>query len=432
MSRGGPHDLGSQLGDDTLQQDLDETFKVYDRRRHRLEDTADQNSTQRMELRHRIDNVEHHLDRLQESVGLLLEKPQAAHPDDSPKKPRARRKRLQSTASLDFKALKSQVLVLNLILEDLRESDRKHEEALESFDNAIQAMSTALRKRGLVTYDDAGPDIFLAPTPSAQSIGEVETSPPIPGELEAYYAAVSELRNMSERIGDLQVEKQEQEVRRGLEEDQGQRLDQTDDEFLRTWSKTLEVAFNDYETARTAALTARETCKREHVEIPPWARVNSEGDQADLKHDDALDQGMVSPPNSIPANSRVAKMDASEALLHDHGSPLATPPINNSLTTEMVSRWVESVHTPPPSVLYEIPVNWSSDVTDKDKHEVARTPYQRNDENAHSTRSAGAVTTTNTALDASTARLPSPSLGAEQSLQIDDELWDVAPSKIAP
>jgi hypothetical protein len=432
MSQGEPHEIESLLGDGTLKPDLDQTFEAYRRRRHRLDDILFNTSSQRMDLLHRLGNLEQHLDRFQVSVELFLEKPDPPKPDVSTKKPRTRRKRLHSIASLDFEALKDQILALHLLAEDLREGDRKQDEAITSFDNATQAISTALRKRELVVEHDTKPDVFLARTPSVRSTGEIDTSPPIPCELEAYYAAVGDLRNMSERIGDLQVEKQEQELRRGLEEDQGQVLEPNDDDFRRIWSEQLEVAYNNFETARTAFLEAREACKRENINIPSWAIVNSVGDQADLKHDDEPDQGMVSPPNSIPANSRINKTVASEILLHDHGSPLATPPTNTSLATERVVQWVVGVNNQPLHMPFDIPANWSGDVTDKDINEGPRARFQWNGETAQSVKSADAVTTTNNALEATTARLLAPSLGAEQGLEIDDKVWDVAPSNPAP
>jgi hypothetical protein len=431
MSRDEPHELESRLGDDTLHSNLDEIFEVYRRRRRRLEATTSKNSTQRMDLRHRIENLEQHLDRLQVSVEQLLEKPNPAKPDVSSKKPRSRRKRLHATANLDFKALKDQILALHLVSEDLREGDTRQDEAIASFDNATQAISTALRKRELVIDNEAEFDVFLARTPSVRYTGEAETSPPLPVELEAYYAAVGDLRNMSERIGDLQVEKQEQEERRGLEEDQGQLLEPNEDDFRRTWSETLEVAYNNFETAHNTFLQAREACNRKNIDIPSWAIVNSVGDQADLTHHGAPDQGMVSPPNSIPANSRTNKMDASEPQLHDHGSPLATPPFNNPLTTERVAQWVAGVDTQPLDMPFVTSINWPGGVTDKDMAHGSRASFQWNDGNAQSVKSAGAATTTNIAMDATAARLPAPSLGAEQSLEIDDKLWDTALSNPA-
>jgi hypothetical protein len=431
MPRDEFHELESQLGDDTLQSNLDETFEAYRRRRLRLEDALFDTSSQRMELLHRLENLEQHFERLQMSVELLLEKPDPAKSDVSTKKPRARRKKLHSTANLDFEAFKGQMLMLHLLSEDLREGDKKQDEAIVSFDNATQAISTALRKRKLITDNDAEVDVFLARTPSVRSTGDADVFPPIPGELEAYYAAVGDLRNMRERIGDLQLEKQEQEVRRGLEEDQGQLLELNDDDFHRTWSETLRVAYNDFETARTILLEAREACDRNNIDIPSWAIVNSVGDQADLKHDIAPDQGMVSPPNSIPADSRIDKMDCSEPLLHDHGSPLATPPTNNLMSTERVARWVAGIDTPPLSMQFETSVKLLGGVTDKDVTQGSRAPFQWNDENVQSVKSAGARMIANTAMDSTTARPPAQSLGAEQSLELDEELWDIAPSNLA-
>jgi hypothetical protein len=428
MSRGGSHKAGPKP---LLQQDLNQVFGVFSRRQHRLREITFHNSTHRMDLRHRLDNLEQHLARLQDSLGLLVDKPLPANLDTPPKKLRARRRKLQHTVVLDVDALNRQIQNLNSISEELRDDDRKQVEAESLCDNATQALSTELRKQGLVLDDDAGSDVFLAPTPTAQSVGSIDDSPPIPAELEAYYAAFSHSRNMSERIGELQVEQQEQWVRRGLEEDQGQLLDQSDDEFLRTWNETLEIAYNDYETAEAAVKEAREACDRKNIEIPSSDKVYSIGNLADLTRADAPDQGMVSPPNSVPVSSRIVnRMYANEPLLHDHGSPLATPPINNPLATERVARWVETVDVQPTTDILDPPVNWSGDVTKKSANEATRTSFQRNDEVAQYTSSANIVTTT----DLSDVALgpTSASLGAEQRLEIDDTIWDVAPSSTAP
>jgi hypothetical protein len=265
MPGGEAHEAGSPL----VQQDLDQVFKAFNRRQYRLRDIAFDNSSHRMKLRHRLDNLEHHLVRLQNSLGLLV---QPTNLDLSPKKPRTRRKKLQTTVILDVEALVGQIQALNFISEEFREGDRKQDGTEKSCDNAAQALSTALRKRGLVSDEDVGSDVFLAPTPKAQSVSSIDTSPSIPAELQAYYAAISLSRNMSERIGDLQVEKQEQWERRGLEEDQGQLLDQNEDEFLRAWSDTLKPAYNNYETAKAAVKESRELCDRNNIDIPSWAR----------------------------------------------------------------------------------------------------------------------------------------------------------------
>jgi hypothetical protein len=120
MPGGEAHEAGSPL----VQQDLDQVFKAFNRRQYRLRDIAFDNSSHRMKLRHRLDNLEHHLVRLQNSLGLLV---QPTNLDLSPKKPRTRRKKLQTTVILDVEALVGQIQALNFISEEFRESDRKQD-----------------------------------------------------------------------------------------------------------------------------------------------------------------------------------------------------------------------------------------------------------------------------------------------------------------
>lgn len=438
-----PGDGDAQLSEKPVEDNSQQAFEAYIRRHERFKDILFRNAAQRMELRHRLDNLEQHLDRLQSSIGQFMEKPGSVNPvksdavksDGSPKKPRGRRKRLQSTVNLDLEAAKDQIHALNLLSEELRENDREQEESGKSFDNATLALSTSLRRRGLVVDDDARSDVSLALTTPARSVGSIDTYPPVPVELEAYYAAVSHLQNMSERIGDLQVEKQEQWVRRGLEEDQGQVQDQSDSDFLRDWDETLGIAYSNYNNARTAVRLARELCDSLNIDIPIWAKVNSVGDHTGLGHGGAPEQQLVSPPNSVPANSRIGEIgrpveNISETVVQDQGSAPATPPVNNPLATERVAKWVEEVIIHPVNPALVNPVAWSEDVTEKDPNEPTPISSSWQEKVVRSARSTGDLTTANLYINdfgASSTRPSAGSLGAEQSLEMDCKVWDAAP-----
>jgi hypothetical protein len=83
------------------------------------------------------------------------------------------------------------------------------------------------------------------------------------------------LRNMEERIGELQIEQQEQWERRGLMEDQGRLLDQCRDESLRDWEETLSMAQQDWELARESLVSARRSCEDTGIVIPIWAEIDT-------------------------------------------------------------------------------------------------------------------------------------------------------------
>jgi hypothetical protein len=353
MSDEHTQDQDSVSGNAPQQYPLAQAFEAYDRRYRNLRDIEFGNSSRRMELRHRLDNLRQHLGRLQDSIELLVDEPSANATDSnaSPRKPRARRKKLRSDVRLDLQASLDQVQALDELTEELREYDRKQEDAERSFDNAVQTMSTKLRQRKLIPENETALEVSLAPTITSMSEHHSETSPPIAAELAAYYDAIGMLKVMAERVGELQVEQQEQWERRGVMEDQGQVLDQSEDEFLRSWNDTLDVAYKDFTAAQADVEKARQNCDAMSIAIPAWADVDSVGEKADEPSDDAPDQGMVSPPNSIPGNSqpvprilqpplhRGLPLVTEETLLHDRGSPLATPP-HNPVAKDRVARWI--------------------------------------------------------------------------------------------
>lgn len=233
-----------------------------------------------MELRHQLDNLQQRFDRFQSSIGPLGDSSMDGSLKDV-KKPRARRKKLQSSLCRDFAAIKESMDAWVVLTEELRASDRHREQAGKAFDNVVASITASLRRseacipRALV--EDQSVRTLQPPICSPQ--------PPISSELEAYYHSVSTLRNMGERVAELQCEQGEQWERRRLMEDQGQVLDQSDDDFLRCWEETLSVASQDLERAQRDVAFARESCEDAGVVIPAWAVHNTGPQQV---YDDAV------------------------------------------------------------------------------------------------------------------------------------------------
>jgi hypothetical protein len=396
-----------------------------------------------MEWRHRLDNFRQHFDRLQNSVELLLQ-PSASTIDSnaSAKKPRARRKKLQSAVKLDLEALQKQVLALDEITEELRSNDQKQEDAERSFDNAVQTINTQLRHSKLIPEDETAPEVYLAPTVGSMSEHPSNISPPIAAELEAYYAAVSTLRNMGERIGELQSEQREQWERRGVMEDQGQVLDQSEDDFTRTWNDTLEVAYKDFTAAQAAVERTRQNCDTMNIRIPTWAEVNSVGEKEDLSSDDAPDQGVVSVPISVPGDSQPEPQQGfpfvlNQPLLQGGESPLETP-LHAPFSKDRVARWIEttdpSLEPQQPVSLESTPGAFREDLPSAlEPQDIALPPPTEHQwsiavpASVRSENVAVATTTCDITFGALATAPRALSLGAEQGLVVDGDLLRAAP-----
>lgn len=433
---------GQSIDNASQQYPLSPAFKAYERRYHHLEDIEFENSSRRMEWRHRLDNFRQHFDRLRDSVELLLQ-PSATTVDSnaSAKKPRARRKKLQSAVRLDIEALGKLLLALDELTEELRSNDRKQEDAERSFDNAVQTITTELRRSKLIPENEAAPEVSLAPTIGSMSEHGSNISPPIPDQLEAYYAAVSTLRNMGERIGELQSEQQEQWERRGVMEDQGQVLDQSEDDFTRTWDDTLEIAYKDFTAAQAAVERTRQDCDAMNISIPTWAEVNSVGEKEDPSSDDAPDQGIISVPPSVPGHSPLQQQQDfplaySQSLLQGGESPLETPP-HVPFSKDRIARWIETTDPTAepqhPDILQNTPGAFPEDSTPAvEPQDIALPPPT---EPQWSTtvpvlaRSENAAVTTSTCdinFGAMATAPKAPSLGAEQGLEVGDDLLGAA------
>jgi len=245
---------------------LDTVFEAYERRNSRFRDIPHDNSAQRMGLRHRLDNFHQHLDRFQSSIGALGDSSIDGSLKEV-KRARARRKKLRSYIHQDYEALKAQLGAVDVLTDKLRASDRRQEQAERSFANAVAQISTVLRQQKTTRPCIKG-DLI-----ESQSVRT--SQPPIPCELEAYYGSVSTLRCVAERIRELEFEKQERLEPRGVTEDRGQVLDQSDHDFLRDWDKTLSVAYQDFEQARRDVASARKSCEDAGATMPAWAMTDN-------------------------------------------------------------------------------------------------------------------------------------------------------------
>lgn len=174
----------SPLNDASKQDSLDRIFAAYERRHSHLECIRFVNSSQRMELYHRLDNLERHLDRLHSSVEPLVAQPAtiaSTHSKASQKKLSAR----HANINLDLEALKGQVNAFNMFTEELRYHDRRQEDAEKSFNHAVRVISARLYVNKPFPRDEEVL-VVCAPTLASRSGGPNDISLPIEPELEDY------------------------------------------------------------------------------------------------------------------------------------------------------------------------------------------------------------------------------------------------------
>jgi hypothetical protein len=418
-----------RLSDDLPQhQSLENLLYALDRRYSVFADITYKTSSQRMDVCHRLDNLQYSIARLETSIGDLMKHVIVAKPSTSRKRSQSLLKKLESSVHLDTEELRARIKGLNALTAEMRMNERAVEKAEHSFRNAHQAAFTAFRRRKLINVDAIGSDVSLVPTPLrspvASSAGAIDTV----DELEVYYAAVGTLKNMRERIWDLQAEQQEQWERRGLLEDQGHVLEQNDEEFMLAWDKQLKVANKDFEEARTAVEDARKACIQANITIPSWAEVNSVGDELEPGGRDSPIQEAVSPPNSVPAHhldnfTEQDAISAKERLLHDRGSPLSTPPAYNSLIRDRVDRWMTEIEPQSTNDLYGSPAVPTEGSNAPDITILAvESVKERN-----STTSLNRVTgRTKHTFPARAATWPAMSLGGKYSRELDDHVRHTA------
>lgn len=269
------------------------------------------NLSQRMEVQHRLDNLEIHLERLRDSFEALMKKVNVnvSKPDGTPRKPSSRLRKLANEVHLDLEAFDSQCQDLKSLSTSLRDHDKKWEASELAFDNVCRNIFHELRVRQLVSGDATEDDISLKSTSYFKSADSASTPLPMVKELADYFAAYSRLRHMSERIDDLTGEQLEQRERRDLLRDQEQVLDQTDEEFSAKWDQILGPATKDYEEALLAVESTRKLCSDAGIEIPAWARIDARPASNVISIPDkpsAEESAGYAPSNRVPDSARIS------------------------------------------------------------------------------------------------------------------------------
>lgn len=298
-----------------------------------------------MAVYNRLGDLQLNLDRFQGTLNRYMVKSNGSTTGSSTKKPGSRLKKLQAEMQLDAEAITGQIQAMNAQMVELREQDRRLQHAEDAFDNATRAMFTALRRERLLNDDensDTTSEISLAPSSAFRSITSAALAPPISPDLEEYYKAVSEMRNMQERFHWLIAERDEQWERRAMLEEQGQCLDQTDDEFIKAWEKQLDEAEANYEDAGAAVESARRVCETADIVIPDWAEDSSVNADNKQQHFYPLHEATIIPPNIEPPPQLFDGM-VPETLPQDHSSPTSSSHIVRQLKEKRVSEWVEDV-----------------------------------------------------------------------------------------
>ena len=178
-----------------------------------------------MELRHRLDDLTQHLDRLPSSIEAYIDRC-VIDPRRERKRPRARRQKLQSFTGEDFEAPEAKLYDLDTFEYKLWSFDNRQEQAESSYVNAFAQISTESCHSNSTLRPGIQRD--LVEDQSART-----PQPPISGKLQTSYDVVNMVRNMEKRNNGLQIEQQKQLERRGVMEDRGQMFYQSEDEFLR-------------------------------------------------------------------------------------------------------------------------------------------------------------------------------------------------------
>lgn len=186
---------------------------------------------------------------------------------------KAKEKKLKIKARKAMKMLISQLQDVEVLMKSLEESHLRIQRAERRSENSARAMYAAVEGRGLQDQVDDWSDASLGTSSSVFSSASQEPTPPQNTSLEQYFDAVGTLNNVHERWAELHVEKQEQEERRILMLDQEQTLEQSDGEFERSWQKHFDTGEKALHKAWEVVEAALDVCRKEQIEIPPWARV---------------------------------------------------------------------------------------------------------------------------------------------------------------
>ncbi|KAM0718566.1 hypothetical protein Q7P37_005636 [Cladosporium fusiforme] len=345
---------GVQAGERSQQlvepQPFDRLVETYDRRQHHFTAIKRENSTKRMDLEHRLLNLQEELDRFRDSVGALMSKVAGKKPLDNSVKPRARHRKLQDAVYRDLRAIEERCQHLETLSVDIRAHDKRLEAREMAFDNVCRVIFHQLSAHGLSSSADHGDNDSLKSTSFFESASSVATTTPTAPELSNYFFAFSHLRDMSERIDDLSGEQGEQKERRGLLEDQGYTLDENEEEFSSRWQSTMKPAERNYNEARLALENAQKLCADANIEIPGWAsmdpnvRAEAEGDPKELSALwAASDPTNLSDRWTPTKTANVVFAIPPENITQEKTSPGSSSSSSYPAADDKVSHWMQSV-----------------------------------------------------------------------------------------
>lgn len=295
------------------------------RRSHRWNHAQSEHSSQRMELHHRIDTMGHDMGHVQESVKDFMD---IVAGTKFPKDVRRQLKKVQATLQSDVEAFGAQGQFVISLMADLRDSDMKLDEAGQAFQEVTEAVLQKLHQ-AMSADGDVTSVVSIASTPVAEHDEPELATEQIPEQLQKYYDSAVQVRFMQERLDDLYTEKAEQLTRRDLIREQDGKLDDTDEEFERTWDEDLLPARHNLDVALADLKAALTACRDADIDLPAW---NPEVDPSFTR-------------SSSPALHDKAQFSAlaTKPVIAGSGSSFATSSNDPLQAKQTIERWVVGV-----------------------------------------------------------------------------------------
>lgn len=310
--------------------------------------------SQKTEAQYRCDNIQDSLHHLRSSFEKATQQEKISQPGSVAAKPvpRTKKRQLRVQANADMDMLHQRVQELTALMEDLKGYDLRVENAEKAFDNASRAIYTALGANSLVSDDGGWTEVSLKPSSMYRSEHSTSSALSVLPELATYYDAVGDLKIMRERLHELLMERQEQWERHVLLLDQEGFPGPNDDDFNKQWRQSLDIAEKDLQRAKKVVIQTRQSCLDARISIPPWAAISISSNATDkeprVPHSveplGSLKSAIVrdTPDHPLVDGVRVVSMISGQRAQRA-GSPLLTPPINQSTIREKVDRWLNNV-----------------------------------------------------------------------------------------
>lgn len=296
------------------------------------------------------DSLQHLRDSFEQAMGGIKISRPGRVPGKQALHSKKRQLRLQANTDMDM--LHQRVQDLTTLINDLRSSVARLENAEKAFDNASRAIFTVMGANSVVNDDGGWTEVSLKPSSIYRSTDSTSSAPPVLPQLARYYEAVGDLKIMRERLQDLRIERQEQWERHTLLVDQEGFSGPSDEDFTNEWRQNLEIAEEDLRFANNAVADTRQSCLDAQISIPTWAAISLSSYASDEEprvphHVEPLGSLNGSLTRNAPSRSLIDGVKVVPVIsgqpVHYNSSPLLTPPIEQSNTHEKVNNWLESV-----------------------------------------------------------------------------------------